>query len=97
MSNNNTTQSEQFAEMMKNFPEFRTTSKNGYEIRTEVLGMAQNQVWQDYTAKWGAWETTVRKEGDEIITEVKMPEVPGVDTVLEAAQKMYSFVTGNNK
>lgn len=96
MSNNKFTQPEQFAEMMKNFP-IMTVNKNGYEIRTQVLEMAQNQVWQDYTAKWGAWETTVKKEGDEIITEVKMPEVPGVENVLEAAQKMYSFVTGNNK
>lgn len=90
------TQPEQMAEMMKNFP-IMTVNKNGYEIRTQVLEMAQNQVWQDYTAKWGAWETTVKKEGDEIVTEVKMPEVPGVENVLEAAQKMYSFVTGNNK
>ena len=97
MSNNKFTQPEQFAEMMKNFPEFRTTSKNGYEIRTEVLGLAQWQCWNNYHAKWGAWETTVKKEGDEIVTEVKMPEVPGVENVLEAAEKMYAFVTGNNK
>jgi hypothetical protein len=67
-------------------------NKNGYEIRTKVLEMAQNNVWQDYHAKWGAWETSVKKEGDEVVTEVTMPEVPGADQVLEAAEKFYAFV-----
>lgn len=83
--------------MMKNVPEFRATSKNGYEIRTEVLGLAKDQLWQDYHAKFGAWETTVKKEGDEIVTTVKMPEAPGVEQVLQAAEMMYSFVTGKSK
>lgn len=69
-------------------------NKNGYEIRTKVLEMAQNQMWQDYHAKWGAFETSMKKEGDEIVTEVKMPEVPGADAVLEAADKFYAFVNG---
>jgi len=89
---------EQLTDMMKNMmPEFRTVAKNGYEIRTEILGLAKDQVWADYTAKFGAWETSVKKEGDEIVTTVQMPEVPGVAAVLEAAERMYSFVTGNNK
>jgi len=89
---------EQYTEVMKNMmPQFKTVNANGYEIRTKVLEMAQEQVWQDYTAKYGAWETTVKKEGDEIVTTVHMPEVPGVSAVLEAAEKMYAFVTGNNK
>lgn len=70
-------------------------NKNGYEIRTKILEMAQNQLWQDYHAKWGAFETTVKKDGDEVVTEVKMPEVPGADAVLEAAEKFYAFVNGN--
>jgi len=69
-------------------------NKNGYEIRTKVLEMAQNQAWQDYHAKWGAFETSVKKDGDEVVTEVKMPEVPGADSVLEAANKFYDFVAG---
>jgi hypothetical protein len=89
---------EQLTDMMKNsMPQFKTVNANGYEIRTKVLEMAQEQVWQDYTAKFGAWETSVKKEGDEIVTTVQMPEVPGVAAVLEAAERMYSFVTGNNK
>ena len=85
---------EQMSDMMKNFVPVMKPNKNGYEIRTKVLEMAQSQLWQDYHAKWGAWETKVTKEGDEIVTEVKMPEVPGVDEVVKAAERMYTFVTG---
>jgi hypothetical protein len=87
-----TKQMEQFADMFKAAMPQVKTNKNGYEIRTKVLEMAQSNVWQDYHAKWGAWETSVKKEGDEVVTEVTMPQVPGVDQVLEAAEKFYAFV-----
>lgn len=86
---------EQFAEVMKSAIPQVKTSKNGYEIRTKVLEFAQNNVWQDYHAKWGQFETSVKKDGDEFVTEVTMPEVPGADQVLETAQKFYDFVGGN--
>ena len=86
---------EQFADMFKSAIPQVKTNKNGYEIRTKVLEFAQNQTWQDYHAKWGQFETTVKKDGDEVVTEVTMPEVPGADKVLEAAEKFYNFVSGN--
>ena len=90
-----TKQFEQFADMMKSAMPQVKTNKNGYEIRTKVLEFAQNNVWQDYHAKLGAYETSVTKEGDEVVTKVSMPEVPGVDAVMEAAEKFYAFVNGN--
>lgn len=92
--NDMTKQFEQFAEMMKAAMPVVKQNKNGYEIRTKVLEFAQNQTWQDYHAKLGAFETTVTKEGDEVVTKVEMPEVPGADAVLETAQKFYDFVSG---
>jgi len=92
-----TKQFEQFADMMKSAMPQVKPNKNGYEIRTKVLEMAQNQAWQDYHAKWGAFETSMKKEDDEIVTTVAMPEVPGADAVLEAANKFYDFVNGNKK
>lgn len=68
------------------------TNKNGFEIRTQVLEMAQNQLWQDYHAKWGQFETSISKEGKEVVTKVEMPQVPGAEAVLEAAEKFYNFV-----
>ena len=87
-------QTQEIAEMFKQAMPKVTTNKNGYEIRTKVLEMAQNNVWQDYHAKLGAYETSVTKEGDEVVTKVTMPEVPGVDQVLSAAEKFYDFVNG---
>jgi len=88
-------QTQEIADMFKQAMPKVSTNKNGYEIRTKVLEMAQNNVWQDYHAKLGAFETSIKKEGDEVVTEVKMPEVPGADAVLEAAEKFYAFVNGN--
>jgi len=92
--NDMTKQFEQMAEVMKNMMPQVKPNKNGYEIRTKVLEFAQNQVWQDFNAKWGQFETSVSKDGDEVVTKVEMPEVPGADAVLDAANKFYDFVSG---
>ena len=96
MNEQMTKQFEQFAEVMKSAMPQVKTNKNGYELRTKVLEFAQNQAWQDYHAKLGAWETSVKKEGDEIVTSVTMPEVPGADAVLETASKFYEFVSNGS-
>ena len=88
-------QTQEIADMFKQAMPKVSTNKNGYELRTKVLEMAQNQTWQDYHAKLGAFETTVTKEGDEIVTTVEMPQVPGAEQVLETANKFYEFVSGN--
>ena len=62
-----TKQFEQFAEVMKSAMPQVKANKNGYEIRTKVLEFAQNQAWQDYHAKWGQFETTVKKDGDKLL------------------------------
>ena len=87
-------QTQEVAEMFKAAMPKITTNKNGYEIRTKVLEMAQNNIWNDYHAKLGQFETTVAKEGDEVVTTVALPEVPGADAVLEEAEKFYEFVNG---
>ena len=91
-------QFEQFSEMMKSMMPQVKPNKNGFEIRTKVLEFAQTQVWQDFHAKWGQFESTVEKTSDgQIVTTVKMPEVPGSDEVLKTAEKFYKFVSNNNK
>lgn len=91
-----TKQFQDMTEKAKQFVPQVSFNKNGYEIRAQMLEMAQNQVWQDYHAKWGAFETKITKKGDEVITSVELPSVPGVDQVLSAAQKFYDFVNQNN-
>ena len=69
-------------------------NKNGYEIRTEILEMAKDIVAQEYTYKWQGWEMSAKRDekSGQIVTTVGMPEFPGLDKVLETAEKMYSFV-----
>jgi len=83
---------DQFSEMMKAFTPRVSTNKNGYEIRTKILEMAKNNVWEDYHSRWGAYQTTVERQGDEMVTTVTMPEIPGVQDVLETAERFYAFV-----
>ncbi len=89
-----TKQFEQFAELFKTAMPQVKPNKNGYEIRTKVLDMAQSQIWQDFHAKLGMFEASMAKEGGELVTKVTLPEVPGTEKVLEAAEKFYNFVSG---
>lgn len=89
---NPTQMMEQWAAMMKNMMPSVKPTKTGYEIRTKVLDMASNVVWQDYYARWGQFETSVSKEHDTVVTRVDMPRVPGADEVLSTAERFYEFV-----
>lgn len=92
-----TQQIQDAAEKLKSFTPQVSFNKNGYEIRAQMLEMAQQQLWQDYNAKFGAFSTSISKEGTEVVTKVEMPTVPGVEQVLEAAEKFYAFVNQNTK
>jgi hypothetical protein len=67
-------------------------SKNGYEIRADVLAMAKDITIQEYQMKFAGWEMSAKKVDGQIVNSVAMPEFPGMDKILEAAEKMYGFV-----
>jgi hypothetical protein len=73
-------------------------NKNGYEIRTEILGMAKEMVTSEFHSKWQGWEVTAERDDKtgQIVTKVGMPQFPGLDQVLDTAQKMYDFVNSGN-
>lgn len=78
-------------------PEFKVNSaKNGYEIRTEILSMAKDLVQTEYNIKIHGWEITQSRDSNgQLLQTVEMPQFPGLDKVLEVAEKMYSFVNKN--
>jgi hypothetical protein len=81
-------------------PEFKVNqSKNGYELRTDILGMAKSLVQDEFHAKFQGWEmsSTRDEKTGQIVTTVGMPEFPGLDKVLETAEKMYAFVNAGAK
>jgi hypothetical protein len=69
-------------------------NKNGYEIRTDILAMAKDLAMQDFQVKFQGWEMTAERDEKtgQIINKVTMPEFPGLDKILETAEKMYGFV-----
>lgn len=74
-------------------------NKNGYEIRTDILAMAKDLVAQDFHVKFQGWELTAKRDEKtgQIVNTVEMPQFPGLDKVLETAEKMYSFVNAGAK
>ena len=87
---------EKFTEMK--MPEVKF-NKNGYEIRTEILAMAKDMIQSEYSMKFHGWEMSAKRDEKtgQLISTVNMPEFPGLDKVLETAEKMYSFVNGQQK
>ena len=77
---------------MPKAPEVKFT-RNGYELRTDILKMAKDLVAEEYHSKFHGWELSVSKDDKgNITTKVGMPEFPGLDQVLQTAEKMYAFV-----
>lgn len=74
-------------------PEIKFT-RNGYELRTNILEMAKNLVSEEYHAKYMGWEVGQKRDEKtgQLVTTVGMPEFPGLDKVIETAEKMYTFV-----
>jgi hypothetical protein len=74
-------------------------NKNGYEIRADILALAKEHVEQEYRAKFAGWEVSSARDEKtgQIVSTVTMPEFPGLDKVLEAAEKFYGFVNSGTK
>jgi hypothetical protein len=74
-------------------------NKNGYEIRTQVLDMAKAWTEFEFSQKWAGWDVSAKRDPEtgQIVSKVDMPEIPGVDHVLENAEKFYNFINNNSK
>ena len=74
-------------------------NKNGYEIRTDILAMAKDIVESEWRVKFNGWEMTAERDEKtgQVISKVAMPEFPGLEKVLETAEKMYNFVNQASK
>jgi len=83
---------------MPKLPEVKF-NKNGYEIRTEILDMAKGLVTEDFHSKFQGWEISAErdKKTGQVLTTVAMPEFPGLEKILETAEKMYAFVNQSSK
>ena len=80
------------------FPEVKF-NKNGYEIRSDILKLAKDLVAEEFHAKYLGWEVSTERDSKSgvVITTVGMPEFPGLEKILETAEKMYNFVQGQSQ
>jgi hypothetical protein len=72
-----------------------TTSKNGYEIRSDLLGLAKQLVEFNFQAQVKEYEYNIKKDGDQIVQEFKAPTMSPMD-VISIAQQFNEFVTNND-
>lgn len=70
-------------------------TRNGYEIRADLLGLAKQIAEFNYSIKYQEYETSVRKDGDQVVTEFKYPTIQAED-IIETAQKFNEFVTNGS-
>ena len=72
-----------------------TTSKNAYEIRSDLLGLAKQLVEFNYQVQVNNYEFSSKKDGDEVVTSFKAPTVSAED-IIETAKKFNEFVTNGD-
>ena len=72
-------------------------NKNGYEIRSDILTLAKDLVGQEFQYKWAGWDMSAKRDEKtgQMVGTVNMPEYPGLEKILETAEKMYGFVNQN--
>lgn len=70
------------------------SNKNAYEIRTEILAMAQGFVMDEFHNKHQKWldSTPRHPETGVVLSTLDSPDYPDSDTILREAEKLYSFV-----
>lgn len=73
---------------------YMVSNKNAYEIRTEILSMAQGFVMDKFHNKHQKWldSTDRHPESGAILSTEDSPDYPTADTILREAEKLYSFV-----
>lgn len=77
----------------------KVTGRNGYEIRADILELAQKHVMDEYHAAindirmaFGVDPVSGATDGHD-----ELPNVPSVDDVIDVANKFYAFVNQSKK
>jgi gas vesicle protein len=73
----------------------KTTTKTGYEIRADLLGLAKDIAEFNYTIKHAEYEASLKKDGDQVVAEFKAPIVTA-ESIIDTAKKFNDFVTNGS-
>ena len=86
---------------MTDKPELKTPEikfcKNGYEIRADLIGYAKDYLSQEYEFKLNKYKNSVKTENGQVVHTVEYPQFPGLNNILDAAEKFLAFVNNNSK
>lgn len=71
-----------------------SNNKNAYEIRTEILSMAQSFVMDKFHNARNNWENSTDRhpETGAILSTEHAPKYPSSNDILREADSLYSFV-----
>ena len=71
------------------------TTKNAFEIRSDLLGLAKQLADFNFNAQIKEYEYSIKKDGDQVVQEFKAPTVSAED-IIETAKKFNDFVTNGD-
>jgi hypothetical protein len=71
------------------------TTKNAFEIRSDLLGLAKQLADFNFQAKVKEFEYSIKKDGEQVVQEFKAPTMSAED-IIETAKKFNEFVTSGD-
>lgn len=71
------------------------TTKNAFEIRSDLLGLAKQLADFNFNAQVKEYEYSIRKDGDQVVQEFKAPTM-SAESIIETAKKFNEFVTNGD-
>jgi hypothetical protein len=77
--------------MQEHMPQVKTTP-TGYEIRTQILAMAQEQAVNNYHFELGNLKMKGTVDEGTNVHSVDLPKIPGSEEVLKIAEQYLLFV-----
>ena len=71
------------------------TTKNAFEIRSDLLGLAKSLADFNFNAQIKEYEYSIKKDGEQVVQEFKAPTMSAED-IIETAKKFNEFVTSGD-
>lgn len=69
-----------------------SNTKNAYEIRLDILRMANDNVWQKWHTDMDAERRNTQANGDDSGSWIKKISSPTTDDVIKEANELYKFI-----
>ena len=69
-------------------------NKNAYELRTDILSMAQSRVMDIYNQEFSVWDMSCERHPDTgaLMSTTTPPTYPTTSEILKTANELYTFV-----